>query len=465
VWSYNGLAPSPTIKVASGDRVSLRIRNAMPAAHPQFGHPFALSTHLHGNASRPQYDGYAGDLTRPGQVKEYRYACDQGARSMWYHDHAVHTTAENVYSGLVGHFHVDDEFDRGQLPQGEFDVPLLISDAMFAANGSLAYQDREHSGLYGDVILVNGVPWPLMKVKRRVYRFRVLVGSISRSYRLSLSTREPMTIVATDAGMLRRPQPVASYRHSSGERYEVLIDFRRYAPGATVDLLNASNKNNVNYDHTNKVMRFQVTDDAFDGGNNTIPAALDVHPHADAVMALTAQMAKRTTRLRLKHDDVTNEWSINERTWEDVVRSGYREVLADPDVDDVEIWEVENSSGGWFHPMHIHLVDFKVLWRNTTRDRRPFAWELGPKDTVYVGEGETVRLLMRFSVPKGSPGGRYMVHCHNLPHEDHDMMGQFRVGKVPFDDDPNDPILTAPPVWDDGAADVAQYEPGFPPGT
>ena len=28
-----------------------------------------------------------------------------------------------------------------------------------------------------------------------------------------------------------------------------------------------------------------------------------------------------------------------------------------------------------------------------------------------------------------------MVHCHNLPHEDHDMMQQFAVGQVPDDDD------------------------------
>jgi spore coat protein A, manganese oxidase len=40
--------------------------------------------------------------------------------------------------------------------------------------------------------------------------------------------------------------------------------------------------------------------------------------------------------------------------------------------------------------------------------------------------------------------GRYMVHCHNLPHEDHDMMQQFAVGWRPGDPDPNDPVLAAP---------------------
>ncbi len=36
-----------------------------------------------------------------------------------------------------------------------------------------------------------------------------------------------------------------------------------------------------------------------------------------------------------------------------------------------------------------------------------------------------------------------MVHCHNLVHEDHDMMVQFNVGRSYDDneDDPNDPVL------------------------
>ena len=52
------------------------------------------------------------------------------------------------------------------------------------------------------------------------------------------------------------------------------------------------------------------------------------------------------------------------------------------------------------------------------------AHELGPKDVVYVGENEKVRVIMRFQ----PPAGKYMMHCHNLVHEDHDMMGQFEVG-------------------------------------
>ena len=96
-------------------------------------------------------------------------------------------------------------------------------------------------------------------------------------------------------------------------------------------------------------------------------------------------------------------------------------MVANPQPDEVQIWEITNKSGGWFHPTHIHLVDFKILSRN---GKAPFNYELGPKDVAYVGENETVRLITKFA----HQTGRYMIHCHNLPHEDHDMMTQFRVG-------------------------------------
>jgi FtsP/CotA-like multicopper oxidase with cupredoxin domain len=134
-------------------------------------------------------------------------------------------------------------------------------------------------------------------------------------------------------------------------------------------------------------------------------------------------------------------WTIDDDSWQDVIASGYKKVAAEVDLGAVEVWEIENRSGGWFHPVHIHLVDFKILSRN---GRAPFPQELGPKDVVYVGEGETVRLLMKF----GPHRGRYMVHCHNLPHEDHDMMVQFRVGLKEDDNDLNDPMTAALPQWD-----------------
>lgn len=442
ILGYNGIYPGPTISLDRGTKAVLRVRNQLPAQHALDGHSLSTSTHLHGSASLPQYDGYASDVTFPGFYKDYHFPNFQPARTLWYHDHGVHFTSLNAYSGLAAQYHMHDPVERKLLPQGAFDVPVTISDAMFAEDGSLGYDDNDHSGLWGDVILVNGRPWPVMKVQKRVYRFRILNASISRSLRPALSTGDPITIVATDGGLMPTARQVSNYRHAGAERYEVLIDFRKYRTGQRIELRNLSNKNNVDYDFTHKIMAFDVVGDAVDTTDptwNRIPTTLV----ASEAMSLTAAQATRTRRFRVKRNDATNLWTIGDGTWQDVIASGYRKVVADPALGATEIWEFENGSGGWFHPIHIHLVDFQVLSRN---GRPAFPYELGPKDVVYVGEGETVRLLMKFSPHRG----KYMIHCHNLPHEDHDMMVQFSVGLAPTDYDVNDPMTAAPPAWDEG---------------
>ena len=434
ILGYNGSAPGPTINVRQGREATLTVVNRMPRTYPTLGYEGATSVHLHGSASLPQYDGYASDVSPTGFTKTYHYPNFQRARTLWYHDHAVHHTATNAYSGLYAQYHLHDPAELDLLPQGEYDVPLTVGDAMFTADGSLAYDDNSESGLWGDVILVNGQPWPVMQVKRRVYRFRVLNASISRSYRFALDTGDPVTIVATDGGLMPRSREATQWRHAGAERYEVLIDFRRYRPGQRVVLRNLSNPNNRDYDHTDKVMAFDVTDAPFskrDGTWNRIPDAL-VNSH---VMGLRESDASVTRHLAVERKN--GGWVINGQTWEDVIASDFQLLVADPKLGATEVWEIENRSGGWFHPLHIHLIDFKILSRN---GRPPFDYERGPKDVAYIGEGETVRLVMKF----GPHRGRYMVHCHNLPHEDHDMMQQFAVGWKPGQADPNDPILSAP---------------------
>jgi spore coat protein A len=447
VYSYNGSVPGPTVHVRQGRRAVMRVQNKLPAVNPLFGQDSTTSVHLHGSGSLPQYDGYASDVTPRRFFKDYHYPNFQPARTLWYHDHAAHHTSLNAYAGLYAQYQMHDEAELDLLPQGEFDVPLVIGDALFDANGNLSLDDDE-SGLWGDVILVNGRAWPVMRVRRRVYRFRVLNASISRSYRFALSTGDPVTMVATDGGLMPRSRQVGQWRHASAERYEILIDFRKYRPGQRVVLQNLSNDNNRDFDHTNKVMAFDVTDAPVakrDHTWNRIPHLL-VNSH---VMALREADATQVRRLSLERHG--GQWTINGRTWEDVINSEFQQVVANPRLGATEIWELENHSGGWFHPLHIHLIDFKILSRN---GRPPFDYERGPKDVAYIGEGETVRAIMRF----GPHRGRYMVHCHNLIHEDHDMMTQFAVGWRPGQLDPNDPILADPCKRDNLPANWRQRE-------
>jgi FtsP/CotA-like multicopper oxidase with cupredoxin domain len=319
--------------------------------------------------------------------------------------------------GLAAQYILHDATEMAlPIPHGAYDIPIVIKDAMFQQNGDLVIDDNNHSGIYGDVILVNGRPWPVMDVEPRKYRFRMLNASVSRSYDLALDTGEPMTIIATDGGLMPQPQDVSHFRFGMAERYEVVIDFAKYRPGQRVVLQNLMPANNIDFNTVNVVMAFRVGATVSDSSNNEVPR--DLNPNM-AVMGLTEADSMRTRNFRFERG--SGHWTINGTTWDDVVNSDYQLVLANPGYRDVEIWELENASGGWFHPIHIHLVDFKVLDRN---GQPPLPHERGPKDVVYVGENEKVRVIMRFENQRG----RYMMHCHNLVHEDHDMMGQFEVG-------------------------------------
>ena len=461
VFGYDGAFPGPRIELNKGTPAVVRHHNDLPAVGP-FGQPHHTSVHLHGSASLPEFDGYASDTTAPGQFKDYHYPNFQPARTLWYHDHGVHWTAQQAYGGLVAFYLLHDKEESELLPTGDFDIPLTVNDAMFAADGSLAYDDNSHSGLWGDVILVNGRPWPTMKVQRRTYRFRVLNCSIARSFNWRLSNGMPLQVVATDGGVMPKGVAVKSMRHAGSERYEFVIDFSK-APADTkrIELLNGSNKNNRDYENTDKVMAFDLLDEEptktranFETGATEPDPTWERNYHGFKLVDSEIMNLPKSgpyVRRHFRVERSNGEWQFGETTWHDVEDSNFTKVLANPAIGDVEIWEIENSSGGWFHPVHIHLTDFRVIKRTGGDVNGVQPFEEGPKDVVYVGEGETVHLLVKFTEPGGDPnikGGRYMVHCHNLPHEDHDMMAQFAVGDVNFNTDPHHPIKAALPKPD-----------------
>src|SRR5215218_156540 len=260
IYGYNGITPGPTIVAQRGAPIVVRQINNLPQT-AQFNYPTWTSVHLHGSASLPQYDGYASDVTNPGQYKDYHYPNIQDSRTLWYHDHEVHDTAENAYMGLAAQYHLHDSVEDGlPIPKsyGRYDFPLIIQDKIFDTNGQFVFDNNSFAGLFGDVILVNGAPWPVMKVERRKYRFRILNASISRGFNLALSSGEPLTIIGHDGGLAPAPVEVDSYRHGMAERYEVIIDFAKYNVGESVELKNLGLPNTVDFATTDRVMRFDV---------------------------------------------------------------------------------------------------------------------------------------------------------------------------------------------------------------
>jgi spore coat protein A len=414
IWGYNGQFPGPTLVTDEDRRVVVRHTNNLPVP---------TSVHHHGAYVDGDSDGHPLDLIQPGGQKDYLFGNRQCARTQWYHDHAMHITSTNVYNGLAGLYIIRDQTeDALPLPKDDYEVPLVIQDRLFGADGSFFYPPDladGNDGFLGDIPVVNGVAQPYFRVADRKYRFRILNGSNARPYDLALSSGKTFTVIASEGGLFQKPvRDVGVLPIAPAERYEIVIDFSEYAVGERVVL---ENRRVEPDEATREIMRFDVAWSEDDPSLVPDELVSEEMSYDDTHLPPDIENVARSREFRF--DKSNSQFTINGLTFE-----GDR-IDADPREGDTEIWTVYNNSGGWVHPVHLHLVNFKILDRNGGPPER---WERGWKDTAFVGEGEEVRILMRWpKVPvEDEPGPfayRYVFHCHNLEHEDHDMMAQIGV--------------------------------------
>ena len=137
----------------------------------------------------------------------------------------------------------EDEQRESLLPSGIYEHALMIGDRTIdpANNNQLYFQlPGTANDFWGDIIIVNGIPWPVMEVEPRTYRFRALNIGVTRTYTISLdskSTDIPMYLVGTDGGLLQSPVRIQQYTHEVGARYEFVLDFTG-ASGREIVLVN-----------------------------------------------------------------------------------------------------------------------------------------------------------------------------------------------------------------------------------
>lgn len=347
------------------------------------------------------------------------YPNKQPARTLWYHDHAVHHTAENAYYGQAGFYILHDPAeDVLDLPAGPYDVPLALTSKQYNSDGTLFSPASETVSLWGDVIHVNGKPWPYMEVEPRKYRFRFLDASISRAFKLYFEDnggkKIPFNVIGSDAGLISKPVQTDNLEISMAERWEVVVDFSAYK-GKNVTVRNSRDvQADEDYNSTDKVMRFVVGNKVTsEQGNGPLPGSLRVVPFPPK---------KSGVDRSFKFERKNGQWMVNGVTFSDI----NNRILAKPQRGQVEVWELENSSGGWSHPVHIHLIDFQVISRvDGKRGVLPYEKE-ALKDVVLLGTNEKVQVIARYAPWDGV----YMFHCHNLIHEDHDMMAAFNVSSL-----------------------------------
>jgi FtsP/CotA-like multicopper oxidase with cupredoxin domain len=443
VWGYNGMYPGPTIVASVGNPVTvnwyndlrdgngvLRTTHYLPVdlcVHgPDTEGPTArVVTHLHGGHVPPSSDGYPTNTIVPGQQQTTVYPNNQVAGTLWYHDHALGITRLNVMMGLAGFYLLFDPAEASlNLPSGEFEIGLAIQDRAFHNDGSLKYPEMWMDHFYGDVVLVNGKVWPYLSVKQGKYRFRMLEGSNTRSYILTLSNGAPFTVIGTEGGLLSAPVVKTSLTMTPGERFDVIIDFASYATGTEIILQNSAPQgwpgNNGPSDIPN-VMKFIVVGEP--GHTDPIPAtlvAVPPIPESEAIEHRDLVLAKMSAPC------TGSMWMINGKHFGDSIDEF-------PKLGSTEVWRFVNNSGV-VHPMHLHLTMFQILDRQdfvmdgdsvvTVGDPiLPEPWEAGWKDTAPVYPDQVLRVICRFE----DYTGKYPYHCHVLEHEENDMMREFEV--------------------------------------
>jgi spore coat protein A len=143
------------------------------------------------------------------------------------------------------------------LPEGAYDVPLLIQDRLFGSDGSFHYNMVNHLGAKSGTRLVNGAPWPRLDVSTRTYRFRIVTGSNATPLRLALSSGDPLIQIATDGGLLPAPVMCRQIPLAMAEGVEVIVDFSRHSVGTNIVWQNL-NTRGATGSISNEIMQFHV---------------------------------------------------------------------------------------------------------------------------------------------------------------------------------------------------------------
>lgn len=424
----------PIIKVNQGEKIRIRFRNTIPEAS---------IVHWHGLHVPAIMDGHPRYVVSQGQSYLYEFEVKNRAGTYWYHPHPHGRTGPQVYRGLAGLFLVSDAEERAAgLPDGEYDVPLVIQDRTFDPQNQLLYMSgnrmEQMTGFLGDLILVNGMPDFTLPVSTSAYRLRLLNGSNSRIYKLAWEDGRPLTIIGTDGGLLEK----AIYRRyaflSPGERLEIWSDFSDDPVGYKTSLLSLpfesggmgagrmgrgmmmggrmGQNQRLPDGVTFPVLKVKVTRPV--KTNYRLPEILSEIGPAKPKDAVN-YFRPRQFYLTMRH----MQWTINGRVFQmeevtddEIVRLGT-----------AEIWEIDNTGGGMMnmmnmpHPIHLHGKQFRVIERLGVAHNGYV--DEGRKDTVLLMPGERVRILVDFD----DYPGMFLYHCHNLEHEDMGMMRNYFV--------------------------------------
>lgn len=414
-WLLNNSLPSPLIRTRPGERFRLTLNNDLPDP---------LILHWHGLTPPELMDGHPRLAIPRGKQYEYDFTVENRASTYWYHSHTHHRVGKHAYYGIAGMLIVDDnEEAQFNLPSGPYEIPLVLQDRMVDNSGRIVPYDVPDTmeGLIGNEPFGNGVKRPGLEVDTALYRFRILNGSNARIFRLARNDRKKLYLIGNDAGLIERTQALDYIDIAPGERADILIDLRDEAVGHRILLGSqaffiedslARPGDTLRQGHAMELMQLEVTRKVNRRGE--IPDQLLPYRGPDPADAV------RERKFILSSDrDIETRTMMRHMINGESFRFG--RISETVPFGQTEIWSFINENN-FSHPMHLHATHFRVLSRAGGRNQ-VMPWEGGLKDTVLVHPGEHVRVAVRFEAYPGL----FLLHCHNLEHEDTGMMMNIMV--------------------------------------
>ena len=386
-----------------------------------YGGPVPASVHLHGGETFSNYDGGHEQWFTPNGLfgKDYKtqgaqiagqavyyYDNFQEPGTLWFHDHALGATRTNVFSGLEAFYFIRSPgHEPKNLPKGPYEIELAVQDRQFDITGQLYFPDGSgdpNSNLngtppnpnlhafwipefIGDVVVVNGAPWPYLQVEPRRYRFRLLDGSNARMYDLHFGNA-PIYVIGKDGNYLQDPVPVSHIFFAPGQRYDVIVDFTGLQ-GQNITVTNTANctypvgltPGSPGQEGIGEVMQFQVTRPLRGTDNSCNPALGGCgRPNGHDLIMLTDGMGNlkptvkvdKLRQLILKEAEGfigttqtgPEEVLVNNTKWDGLMSPGIAPqfptdgVSELPEVGATEVWEIINLT----MDAHVRMSDLGV---------------------------------------------------------------------------------------------------------
>lgn len=419
--------------------------------------PEEMSVHMHGGHWPAHSDGHPNFLVLPENSRDYYYPnivprvnggdsgpfdYSESVSTMWYHDHAIHLTAQHVARGMAGMCLALDDLEKdlitnGVLPgirgvsdvgpkyENPYDIPLMLMDRLFDPNGNVCYDGNDHNGYLGNVVLCNGKAYPYMRVERRKYRFRVLLASNSRIWRCRLSDNSSFLRLGKDSWLFPKPQETQAFLGGPATRADIVIDFSKYRPGDEIYLENILDQQDPRGPGTkledensevvngtpsfrHRMLKFIVTERDLRYPDASVNVNTTLRPN------VPIEDSEIVMRRHFRFERKNGAWAINGEFFDE------RTANATPTLNSAEEWTLQNGGGGWWHPIHLHLESHQQITDLRTGMPIPYH-DRFKSDTTILGPNSEIRMRMKFRTFLGP----FVFHCHNVEHEDMDMMFQF----------------------------------------